>query len=224
MSDAKRKVLDMVEQGKISSDEGDALLSAMKDEKKFSFRTLFDPYDRIGVVSSIAVGVVVAVVSAAVATYFDVRYDGFLDLHTGGGDVDLLAAVNDQLVAWPVSALILWLIALPFARKARFVDFLGALGVARVLQLIAGLALPPLTPPADVLERMATDPVSAIGEMTGMIPMILVAVILIGWFIATLVFAFRHASGIRGGKLAGVFVLALFVTEAASKVILCLVP
>lgn len=222
MSDAKRKVLDMVEQGKISSDEGDALLSAMKDEKKFSFRTLFDPYDRIGVVSSIAVGVVVAVASAVVAMYFDVRYDGFLDLHTGEGDVDLLAAVNDQLVAWPVSALILWLIALPFARKARFVDFLGALGVARVLQLIAGLALPP--PPADVLERMATDPVSAIGEMTGMIPMILVAVILIGWFIATLVFAFRHASGLRGGKLAGAFVLALFVAETVSKIVLHFVP
>lgn len=223
MSDARRKVLDMVEQGKITSEEGDKLLSAMNGKKGFGFRSLFDPYERIGTTTSLIVGVFVAMASLGVAKYFDVRFDGFMDLHMGIGDVSIATAAIDQAIAWPVSALILWLVALPFARKSRFVDFLGAVGVARVLQLVAGLALPPLTPDAKVLEGMAADPMSALGEITGMIPMIIVAVVLISWFIATMVFAFRHASGLRRGKLALAFVIAILVTETLTKVALLVV-
>ncbi len=208
MSDAGRKVLDMVEQGKISSDEGDSLLSAMSDEKRFGFKTLFDPYERVGTLPGIIVGLVVAAASAGVAVSMNVRYDGFMYIHIGAGRVAVGTAIVDQLIAWPVSALILWLVAMPFARKSRFVDFLAVLGVARVLQLIGGLALPALTPDMEVM---------------GMIPMIIVAVVIISWFITTLVFAFRHASGLRGGKLAIAFIIGIFVAEAASKLILLVI-
>ncbi len=220
MSDARRKVLDMVEQGKISSGEGNSLLSAMSDEKRIGFKILFNPYERVGTLPGIIVGLVVAVASVGVATYMNVRYDGFMDIHMGAGRVAVGVAIIDQLIAWPVSALILWLAALPFARKSRFVDFLAVLGIARVLQLIAGLVLSPLTPDMEVMRRMASDPTSATGEIVGMLPMIIVAIVLISWFIATLVFAFRHASGLRGGRLAIAFIIGIFVTEAASKIIL----
>ncbi len=220
MSDAKRKVLDMVEQGKISSGEGDSLLSAMSDEKRFGFKTLFNPYERVGTLPGIIVGLVVAAASVGVAMYMNVRYDGFMDIHMGAGRVAVGVAIIDQLIAWPVSALILWLVALPFARKSRFVDFLAVLGIARVLQLIGGLALPLLTPDVEVMARMASDPMSAAGEVVGMIPMIIVAVVIIAWFIATLVFGFRHASGLRGGKLVIAFLIGIFVAEAASKLLL----
>lgn len=223
MSDARRKVLDMVEQGKISSGEGDALLLAMRDEKRFGFKTLFDPYERVGTLPGIIVGLVVAAASVGAAMYLNVRYDGFMDIHMDAGPVSVGVATIHQLIAWPVSALILWLVALPFARKSRFVDFLAVLGIARVLQLIGGLALPPLTPDMEVMKRMASDPMSTTGEIVGMIPMIIVAVVIIAWFIATLVFAFRHASGLRGGKLAIAFIVGIFVAEAASKLILLVV-
>jgi hypothetical protein len=220
MSDAKRKVLDMVEQGKISSDEGDSLLSAMNNEKRIGFKILFNPYEHVGTLPGIIVGLVVAVASVGAAMYLNVRYDGFMDIHMAASPVAVGTAMIDQLIAWPVSALILWLIALPFARKSRFVDFLAVLGIARVLQLIAGLTLPPLTPDLEVMSRIASDPTSATGEIVGMIPMIIVAMVLISWFIATLIFAFRHASGLRGRRLVIALIIGIFVTEAASKIIL----
>ena len=66
----------------------------------------------------------------------------------------------------------------------------------------------------------ASDPTSATGEIVGMIPMIIVAMVLISWFIATLIFAFRHASGLRGRKLVIAVIIGIFVTEAVSKIIL----
>ncbi|HUT77547.1 MAG TPA: hypothetical protein VM285_07665 [Polyangia bacterium] len=220
MNDAKRKVLDMVEQGRISPAEGGALLTAMEGRKGPGFGLLLDPHERLGTVPALAIGAAVAVASAGVAVSMGVRFDGFMDIHTGGGQVLPLAAAIDQLVAWPVSALLLWLCALPFTRQARYIDFLAALGVARVIQLVAGLALAPLSPGEDELLRMAQNPVAALHGIAGMLPMIIVALALVSWFVAALVFAFRHASGLRRGRLAGAFVLALFVTEAASKAIL----
>ncbi len=222
-NDTKRKVLDMVEQGRISPAEGGALLSAMEGRKGPGLGLLLDPHERLGTVTALAIGVVAAVASAGVAVSMGVRFDGFLDIHTGGGQVPLLVAAIDQLVAWPVSALLLWLCALPFARHARFIDVLAALGAARVVQLIAGLALPPLSPDNEALLRMARDPAAALHGIADVLPMIVVALVLISWFVAALVFAFRHATGLRRGRLAGAFVLALFVTEAASKAILFVV-
>jgi len=222
MSDTRKRVLDMIEQGKITSAEGGTLLRAMSGDRKFRFRMLFDPYERIGTVVSLIVGLATAAASVATAVHFDIRYDGFMDLHMGTGAVSPATAAIDQLVALPVSALILWLIALPFARKARFIDFLATLGVARTLQLVAGLVLAPLTPDPSVLEGMARDPLAATGDIVGMLPMIVAAVVLVSWFIAALVFAFRHASGLRRGKLAVAFVVAIFAAEIISKLALAL--
>jgi hypothetical protein len=224
MSDTRKRVLDMIEQGRITSAEGGALLRAMSGDRKLRFRTLFDPYERIGTVASLIVGLAAAVASAAAAVHFDIRYDGFMDLHMGTGSVSPATAAIDQLVALPVSALILWLVALPFSRNSRFVDFLSTLGVARVLQLAGGVVLALTTPDPSVLEKMARDPLTASGELVGMLPMIVAAVVLISWFIAALVFAFRHASGLRRGKLAVAFVAAILVAEIVSKLVLLVMP
>lgn len=224
MSDAKRKVLDMVQQGKITSAEADALLAAMRDRPRFSPRLLFDPYERVGAAAALAVGALAAIASGFAAIPLGLRFDGYMDIHTAGGAVTPLAAIADQLVAWPLSALVLWLVALPFARASRFVDFLAAAGLARVLLLAAGALLAPLTPEpavlADMSRRALADPASVLGDVASMLPMIGVALVFVGWFVAASVFGFRHASGLRGGKLAGAAVLGLLAAEVVSKIAL----
>jgi hypothetical protein len=221
MSDAKRKVLDMVEQGKITSAEADALLEAMRP-KRLSARVLFDPYDRVGLWPALAVGVLAAIASGFAAVPLGLRFDGFMDIHAAPGAVGALAAFADQVVAWPLSALVLWLVALPFARASRLVDFLAVTGVARVLLLAAGVLLVPLSPPPAALAEMSkhalADPSAVVGDVVSMLPMIAVALVFVGWFIAASVFGFRHASGLRRGKLAAAVVVAILAAEIVSKI------
>ena len=222
MSDAKRKVLDMVEQGKITTAEADALLAAMREESRFSPKLLFDPYDRVGVAAALVVGALAAIASGFAAIPLGLRFDGYMDIHMAGGAVTAFAAIADQLVAWPLSALVLWLVSLPFARASRLVDFLAVTGLARVLLLAAGVLLAPLTPEpaalADMSRRAMADPASVLGDVASMLPMIGVALVFIGWFIAASVFGFRHASGLRRGRLAAAVVTALLAAEIVSKI------
>ena len=222
MSDAKRKVLDMVEQGKITSAESDALLAAMRNAPRFSMRILFDPYDRVGLATALVVGLLTAVAAGFAAIPLGLRFDGYMDIHIAPVSVTAFAAIADQAVAWPLSALVLWLVALPFARASRLVDFLAVAGLARVLLLAAGVLLAPLTPEpstlADMSRRAMSDPTAVLGDVASMLPMIAVALVFIGWFIAASVFGFRHASGLRRGRLAGAVVIALLAAEIVSKV------
>jgi hypothetical protein len=222
MSDAKRKVLDMVEQGKITTAEADALLAAMRSGPRFSPRVLVDPFERVGVPAALAVGLLAAVAAGFAAIPLGLRFDGYLDIHMAQGEVGVFAAIADQVVAWPLSALVLWLVALPFARASRFVDFLAVTGLARVLPLACGVLLAPLTPEpaalADISRSAMSDPSAVLGDLASMLPMIGVALVFIGWFIAAAVFGFRHASGLRKGRLAAAVVVALLVAETVSKV------
>jgi hypothetical protein len=222
MSDAKRKVLDMVEQGKITSAEADALLAAMQGGRRFSLRFLFDPFERVGLAASLAIGLLAAIASVLAAIPLGLRFDGYLDIHLAPAAVTAVAAIADQVVAWPLSALVLWLVALPFARASRFVDFLAVTGLARVLPLACGILLAPLTPDpellADMSQRAMSDPTSVLGDVASMIPMIGVALVFVVWFVAASVFGFRHASGLRRGRLAAAVVVALLAAEIVSKV------
>lgn len=224
MNDANKKIMDMVAAGKITTGEADALLAAMRPSRRFAIRSLFDPYDKVGLWPALAVGLAASAASAAAAVALGIRFDGFLDIHVAPGPVSAADAVADQVVAWPLSAVVLWLVALPFARQSRVVDFLAATGLARVLLLIAGLLLVPLTPNATALARMSqnavSNPAAVASDLVSMIPMIAVALVFVTWFIVALVFAFRHASGLRGGRLAGAFVAALIAAEIVSKLAL----
>jgi hypothetical protein len=221
MSDAKRKVLDMVEQGKITRAEADALLAALRP-RRFPWMILFDPYERIGLAASLVVGLIAAVAAGLVAGPLGIRFDGFMDIHMAPAPVTARAAIADQIVAWPLSALVLWLVALPFARSSRFVDFLAAAGLTRVLLLAAAVLLAPLAPePAAVAEmsrNALADPGAVLADVVAMLPMVAVAIVFVGWFIAASVFGFRHASGLRRGKLAAAVAIALLAAEVVSKI------
>ena len=224
MSDAKKKVLEMVAQRKITAAEGDALLAAMRAEGKFVPRLLIDPFGRLTTGTMLAVGAVSAILSAVAAAALGIRYDGFLDLHGPAGAVPVALAIAEQVVAWPLSAMALWLVALPFARGARAIDFLAVTGFVRILYLVFGAAIAAVAPGpeavAGVLRHAMTSPASVVGDLASMIPLIVVGLLLAGWSITMLVFGFRHASGLRGGRLAGVFVAALIAAEIVSKLAL----
>jgi hypothetical protein len=230
MNDAKQKVLDMIEQKKITAAEGDALLAAMRDERRFTFRTLFDPFERLSTGAMLAVGALTALLSVLLTSGLGlplsriggVRFDGFLDVHGPQGAVGVPVAVAEQLAAWPLAALVLWLVSLAFARKSRFVDFLATLGAARLVLFVGGALIAIFAPPREELLALAqsadASPIDAGQGLLRMIPVVAVALVFVGWFVAAAVFAFRHASGLRGGRLAAAFVAALVAAEIVTKI------
>jgi hypothetical protein len=232
MSDAKKKVLEMVEQKKITAAEGDALLAAMRAAKRFSFLLLVDPFERVSTFAMLAIGAVAAGLSVLIVSGLGlpplksggIRFDGFMDVHMPAGAVGVPLAVGEQLAVWPLSALALWLVALAFERKSRLVDFLAVTGLARAVMLVGGVLISAVAPPSAAMAELAknavANPGAALGAVSHMIPMAAIALVFLGWFITASVFGFRHASSLRGEKLAGAFVLALVLAETVSKVAL----
>jgi hypothetical protein len=229
MNTAKKKVLEMVEQKKITTAEADALLAAMRSESRFSMRLLVDPFERLTTGAMLGVGAITAVLSVVMVSglglptlkFGGLRFDGFMDLHLAEGHAGVAQTIMEQLAIWPLSALVLWLVALAFERRARFLDFLAVTGLARAILLVGGILIALVAPSASATAEIAKDALSASGpnlsELVHIIPTAIIALAFAGWFIATSMFGFRHASGLRGGKLAGAFIAALFAAEVVSK-------
>jgi hypothetical protein len=155
-------------------------------------------------------GVAVALVAVAMSR-LDVRTDGALDVHRAHG-VSLGTALLDQVAAFPLAAVAQWGIARALTPKVRFVDILGAVGLARLPAVL-------MMPVVSVLAPQPSPPALS--------PLLLVVALIttvgIGFHIYWLVLGFRTATGFRGGKLTLAFLGALVAGEVASRIFIHLV-
>jgi hypothetical protein len=217
MATPSERVRKLVDEGRVDSEEGQRLLGALavpgaagraaSDPR--GARLLVDPFERWGGGAAALAGLVFVILGFALSR-LGIRFDGFLDLHVSAVTSAVKIGVVEQLVAWPLGALCLWLVArIVGASGARFLDFLGAVGVARGPLVLFAIPIQ-LLAPASVPTRMS--------------PMLLgiavIALTCIAWQIALLFFGYRNASGLRGPKVGFSFVGALFAAEIASKVAL----
>jgi hypothetical protein len=196
-------------------DEADAarLLEAVRPPATIEPRRSLwrDPFARYGGEVTTALGVVVAALGVFVSR-FQVRFDGALDVHTVSVPVPLRVALLDQLVAFPLTALILWAVARVAARHVRFVDVLGVVGFARGPAVL--IALPLGLVAVHTSSRTAMSPALAV--------ILLAALAGLGSQIYLLVVGFRTASGLRGARLPWVFIGGLVLTEILTKLVLSL--
>jgi hypothetical protein len=161
---------------------------------------------------------VVAVLAAGLlVSRLGVRFDGFLDLHVSGQRVPLGTAVSDQFVAVPLSAGVAWLVARPFRSQAQVVDLLVAIGVARIPTVLGAPIIAVLTPDPARIAELVKNPMAPS-------PLLLLiaalAMPIVAWHITLLVFGLRHATGLRGGRLAAAVVSTIIAAEIVSKVAL----
>lgn len=198
-----------------SLDEADAarLLDAVRPPVKTEPRRSVwrDPFARYGGEVTTAVGVVVAALGIFVSR-FQIRFDGALDLHTVSVPVPLRVAIIDQLVAFPLTALVLWAAARVAARHVRFVDMLGVVGVARGPAVL--IALP--------LGLLASRSTTTTTLSPALAVIVLAALAGLGSQIYLLVTGFRTASGLRGARLTWLFIGGLLLAETLSKLVLSL--
>lgn len=212
MSSSRERILQMIESRTISAAEGEALLAALDGRAQRRWRLLVDPFERLGVAAGAGIAGVVAVASLGL-TRLNVRFDGAIDLHVTGNPVAFVQGLLDQAAAWILTALLLWLAARIAGSRGRVVDFVIGTGVARAPLLLGGLG-------AGLLLRDAAQLIAqAQGGVLAPALLLSIAVVLpcLVWFVAALLFAFRTASGLKGGRLAVTFILGLLAAEVAAK-------
>jgi hypothetical protein len=172
---------------------------------------LENPFARYGGEVTAVVGLVVSVLSLLVAR-LGVRFDGAFDVHTTSVAVPLPLALRDQLVAFPVTAIVFSAIAWIAARRVRIVDVVGVVGASRAPSTF-------LAVPLALLSRLAPGPAA----MTPALAVLLVIALTgFGAQIYLLVVGFRTVTGLRGGRLAGWFVAAVLLAEIVSKLLVAL--
>jgi hypothetical protein len=176
---------------------------------------IFRPFDRLSTGASLAVAAGGGFVALLVAWGLDVRFDGVLDAHLASR-VDLLQALVDLAVAWPLLAAAMWLGGRSLRSRGRLVDYLGAVGLARWPLVLSALIL------ALLIDRPARDALAAMQLPSPgiLLLLVLVTIPLVVWFVALLYQGYRTASGLRGGRLVASFIVVLVVAEVVSKLTL----
>jgi len=209
------KVLEMVRTGQITKEQGDELLAALAGEPHPLSRWLFTPSERLSLRASLAIGALVAVLSATIML-LHVHFDGPLDVHLVKRALPVHEILVEQILVWPFLATVLWAAARLTERKGRFVDFLAHTGVARTPMLLAGVGALALY---RGLERL---PWGALSQKAGLAGFGW-AILCTAWFIALLYQGYRNASGGRGIRAVVTFVLALVTTEVLGEIVLAAV-
>ncbi len=212
MTTPRDQVLELISSGKITAAEGDELLKALNTQRPSSWKLLINPFEKLNVLTALGLGVFGAVLGIALSRW-SIRFDGALDVHIAPDVVPWRQAIIDQVVAWPLVAMILWGIAFLFARQGRLPDFLGYVGTARLPLLVVGFV-------AGAMKSQLPTAPGDVGSPPPIALLVLVAATLpaLVWAVAMLFQGYKTASGLRGAKCAFSFTFAIILAELLSKV------
>lgn len=210
MNAERTRILEMVAEGKMSAENADRLLQAIR-KRPTVWQWLFRPLEVLETRTALLVSAGVAGLQL-LASRLPLRFDGALDLHGTQAPAPWPTSLIELAVTWPLVALIFWGAARLVARQGRFVDFLAAVGIARLPLILAAGMLGVFHPTFE--EAAGGQP----GTLAMVLALLLVPIVV--WFIALLVTGFRTASGLRGAKLTLTTIGVLIVAEAVSKLAL----
>jgi hypothetical protein len=205
MSEPREKILGLVASGKVSVSDGELLLASLRPARSRLWQWLFSPFELAKPVWLWTLAALVSAGSFALAP-LNIHFDGALDLHRLDSAASWRVALLEQAVVWPLTALVLWLVALLTRQRARLLELLGFVGAARLPHLLAALMVMAITASIDLKEDQRAA------------PLILLTVLpLVAWTCALLVSAFRTATGSRGVKLGISCFAAIVLAEVVSQ-------
>ncbi|WP_437969436.1 YIP1 family protein [Sorangium sp. So ce260] len=211
MTTPDERVRALVRDNVIKPAEGERLLATMTPRPpRTGWRLALNPFERFGGEAAAVAGLAVAALSVA-ATRLGVRFDGFLDLHTAPQVIPYTTALLEQVLVWPLPALLFWAYARLLRCRVRIVDFLGVTGLSRAPLALAAIALGLLAP----------EPPAGAPRLTPELAVFAVlATLCLVWFLTLLYQAFKNASGLRGAPLIAGLIGLVLVSEIVSKVAL----
>jgi hypothetical protein len=212
------KVVQLIETGRVSPEEGQRLLEALDDEARApGWRVLFDPFERLSTAQGL-VAVVFGVALQIVGSRLGVRYDGALDVHIASTP-SWFITFFELAIDLGLTALVAWAAAFALASRPRVVDVLIAIGIARLPLVVLGLPLVALLPDPETLRQQALS-----GDLSWVYGLVAVLVLpAIVWSFVLWFRGYRTATGLAGGRLWGAFLGSILVAELLTKLALAIV-
>jgi hypothetical protein len=173
---------------------------------------LFQPFERYSERSLVAVGLLCAVSAVFAGAYFDVRFDGVLDLHFVPG-----SSVKDLSVDLATGFITLFVFL--------FADILAAVLVAKIPMYLPMLlnAGGRITAAGEkiVEQTVERQPLSLDAlSMTLLVLSIILVLLFLVWSVALLYNGYKTAAHAKGAKAIVLFIMALLLAEIASKIVL----
>jgi hypothetical protein len=214
MMPQEERVDAMVRSGAITAAEGERLLVALRTRRRElpGPRVLVSPMEYLST-RMMAILTVIGAILGIIVEHLGIRFDGALDVHPSPIAPTFGLALFDIVNAMLVPAVFCWSASWLLARQGRFVDFVLAIGVARLPLVVIGLLAAWALPPWEDLSRQTLT--SAPGGKV--VIMSVLATPLYVWFITLLYRGFRTSSGLIGRRSVFAFVIAFVGAELMSK-------
>ena len=186
---------------------------------------LFNPFLFIAGFKAMIIGLVFIVAASLIGYAGNIHFDGVLDQHIGRA-APLWFFIAEGFIDWLSLALVLAIFAVIMWRKtSRFIDIIGTQALARWPSVILALGLQ-----IPVYKQVLNDVVvkAQQGSSAMMNPMDITILVLISllllpvliWMVALMYRAFAVSCNAKGAKAIVVFIVAILIGEAISKVLI----
>jgi hypothetical protein len=184
-------------------------------KSKNVFDRMLNPFTRIAGWQSLGLGLAFLILMGLIGAYSGVAFDGVLDMHLVK-DLSLQNSFIYLAIDVVSLVLIMWIAGLTLSRGFRFVDILGTMTLAKAPFLI--LAIGGLFTTVPDLSQMVKNP-AVVFQSVSFIVLLILSIPVIIWSVALMYHALKVSCGVTGNKLTIVFIIALLLSEAVSKLL-----
>ncbi|HHT21962.1 MAG TPA: hypothetical protein GXZ87_01450 [Bacteroidales bacterium] len=188
-------------------------------KKNNNWSLLWNPFTRVAGWQAFGIGIIIVLISAVVASFGNLAFDGAIDAHFGDN-----ITIAESLVVTGISllsiVLSMWVVALIISKNFRFVDILGTMTLARAPYLILAVLSPLATFPST--EQMLKNPMIIL-DYPSVLMFGIIAVPIVVWVIALMYNGLKVSAGAKGAKLTIGFIGGVLVAEVISILIIILI-
>lgn len=184
---------------------------------------LYNPFEYIAGYKALFIGLAVMILATWIGTLNGSHFDGTFDMHVGMRSVASLYFI-ETFVSWFLTALIFYITGLILSgSRIRIVDVFGTMAFARI-PLILSVFVGFLPVMQQIGQLDPADPQGSIKNLISILPMLMLAstplIVSIIWTITLMFNAYKVSCNLKGAKLIASFIVALFISEAATKLII----
>lgn len=188
-------------------------------KSKEFFRLMINPFIRIAGWQAFELGIIFVILTAAFGALGNVYFDGVLDMHFVEKATFTKSFIIQAINIFSL-VLIMWLAGFFISNNFRFIDILGTMTLAKAPFLL--LALAALFTETPDLSQIMQNPLS-IFNSTSFILLMLLSLPVMVWSITLMFNALKVSCDARGSKLTITFIIAIFIAEAVSKVLIYII-
>ncbi|HPW67707.1 MAG TPA: hypothetical protein PLS84_11595 [Salinivirgaceae bacterium] len=188
-------------------------------KKNNNWNLLWNPFIRLAGWQAFGIGIIIVFISAVLASYGNLAFDGAIDAHFGDN-----ITIAQSLLVTGISllsvVLSMYVIGLIISKNFRFVDILGTMTLARAPFLI--LAVLSLFVTSPDVEQVLQNPMIVL-DYPSFLVLGVISVPIIVWYIALMYNGLKVSTGTKGTKLTIGFIGGILVAEVISKLLIYLV-